>query len=301
MQMNLIQESKTRVAIKLALRLGTLTDYQDVTTITLDGSKLYVDVESMITFIETLDKETAADIQSTLSQIGVKESFCVDYEQVIEALGSEIPETKELDKNTLEKINSIFDKVENDFNNLQGKDGDDYTLSVNGDNAEKAVESLTTFFEKDCEEIIKVCVEIVKQTYGEDSVVASTYDELLGDASSIKEVAQELKDNKDNIVSEIKDSNINIVAKARVTGKEGSREGKLSLETGEMNFEEDGVKESANISICTTIKEGKPSIEDMIPQNASDITTLVITMINTQMNQDYSDLYSAGLDDESIN
>ena len=50
-----------------------------------------------------------------------------------------------------------------------------------------------------------------------------------------------------------------------------------------MTFEEDGVSQSANISFSATIKEGTPSIADMIPENAADITTLVITMINAQM------------------
>lgn len=283
MKMDLKQESKTKIAMKFALKLGTASDYQDVTTIAVDDSKVYVDVAPLIAFVKTIDEEAATSAEATLSQIGVTDSLSIDYKQVIEAMGSEVPEAQELDKETLEKVNSIFDKVENDFKDLQGKDGDDYTLSVNGDNAEKAVDAMAAFFENDCEEILTICVDVVKQAYGEDSEFASMYDELLGDTSSLKETAQQLKDSKEDIVSEIKESKINIVAKARTTGDEGSRNGKLSLETGDMTFEEDGVSQSANISFSATIKEGTPSIADMIPENAADITTLVITMINAQM------------------
>lgn len=301
MKMDIKQESKTKAAVKLALKLGTASDYQDVTTIAVDDSKIYVDVAPMIAFIKTIDEEAATGVESTLSQIGVTDSLSIDYKQVLEAMGSEVPETQELDKETLEKINSIFDKVENDFKDLQGKDGDDYTLSVNGDNADKAVDAMATFFENDCEEIVTICVDVVKQAYGEDSEIASLYSELLSDTSSLKETAQQLKDSKDDIVGEIKDSKINIIAKARITGDEGSRNGKLSLETGDMAFEEEGVSQSANISFNATIKEGTPSIEDMIPENAADITTLVITMINAQMNQDYSDLYdTSSIDEDEI-
>lgn len=283
MKMDLKQESKTKIAMKFALKLGTASDYQDVTTIAVDDSKVYVDVAPLIAFVKTIDEEAATSAEATLSQIGVTDSLSIDYKQVIAAMGSEVPEAQELDKETLEKVNSIFDKVENDFKDLQGKDGDDYTLSVNGDNAEKAVDAMAAFFENDCEEILTICVDVVKQAYGEDSEFASMYDELLGDTSSLKETAQQLKDSKEDIVSEIKESKINIVAKARTTGDEGSRNGKLSLETGDMTFEEDGVSQSANISFSATIKEGTPSIADMIPENAADITTLVITMINAQM------------------
>lgn len=283
MKMDLKQESKTKIAMKFALKLGTASDYQDVTTIAVDDSKVYVDVAPLIAFVKTIDEEAATSAEATLSQIGVTDSLSIDYKQVIEAMGSEVPEAQELDKETLEKVNSIFDKVENDFKDLQGKDGDDYTLSVNGDNAEKAVDAMAAFFENDCEEILTICVDVVKQIYGEDSEIASMYDELLGDTSSLKETAQQLKDSKEDIVSEIKESKINIVAKARTTGDEGSRNGKLSLETGDMTFEEDGVSQSANISFSATIKEGTPSVADMIPENAADITTLVITMINAQM------------------
>lgn len=83
------------------------------------------------------------------------------------------------------------------------------------------------------------------------------------------------------------------MAKAKASGSEG----KISLETGDITIEEDGVKQTGNVSLNVTVKETKASIDDMIPKNASDITTLVITMLNQmgQMNEGVSG--NDGLDD----
>lgn len=280
------QESEKKMAMKFSVKLGKATDYQDLTTIAVQDTKLYVDVAPAIELLKTFDEEAAAEAKSSLSQIGVTDSISVDYKQLADAAGVEIPEEQKTDKELLEKVNNIFDKVEKNFENLQGKDGDDYTLSVNSKNADKAVDALVTFFENDYDDIMTLCKDIVKKAYGEDNTISQTYEQMLGTTLSGADKAKDLKDSKQDIVKEIKESNINIVAKAKASGSEG----KISLETGDITIEEDGVKQTGNVSLNVTVKETKASIDDMIPKNASDITTLVITMLNQmgQMNEGVS-------------
>lgn len=278
------QESEKKMAMKFSAKLGKATDYQDLTTIAVQDTKLYVDVAPAIELLKTFDEAAAEEAKSSLSQIGVTDSISLDYKQVAEAMDVEIPEEQKADKEMLEKVNNIFEKVEKDFEDLQGKDGDDYTLSVNSKNADKAVDALATFFENDYDDIMTLCKDIVKKTYGEDNTISKTYEQMLGTVLSGADKAKKLKDSKKDIVEEIKESNINIVAKAKASDNEG----KISLETGDVTIDEDGVKLTGNISMNVKVKETKTSIDDMIPQNASDITTLVITMMNQmgQMNQD---------------
>lgn len=285
------QESKKKAAMKFLIKFGKDTEYKELTTIAVNDTKIYIDVASIISLVQLFNEETATNIQQSLSQIGVTDSIAVDYKQLAKAMGTEIPETKvENSAETLKKLNEIFDKVENDFKDLQGKDGDDYTLTVNGDNADKAVDALVTFFEKDFDDIMKIYVDIVKSALGEDNELSQMYEEMLADTSSIKDAVKELKDSKESVVKEIKDSNINVVAKAKASAKEGT----ISFDTGDITVEEDGKKETANIHMSMTVKEEKVSIDDMIPADASDITTLLVTMLN-QMQQSVID---EGLDDD---
>lgn len=197
------QESEKKMAMKFSVKLGKATDYQDLTTIAVQDTKLYVDVAPAIELLKTFDEEAATEVKSSLSQIGVTDSISVDYKQLADAAGVEIPEEQKTDKELLEKVNNIFDKVEKDFESLQGKDGDDYTLSVNSKNADKAVDALATFFENDYDDIMTLCKDIVKKAYGEDNTISQTYEQMLGTTLSGADKAKDLKDSKQDIVKEI--------------------------------------------------------------------------------------------------
>lgn len=279
-KMNVKRESKYKSSINLALKIGTVPDYKNVTTIAMDASKIYVDVASLVEFIKTINENAADELQSMLSQIGVTDSFSIDYKQLAKGVGAEIPNKQALDEDTSAKINGILDTIENDFKELQGKDGDDYTLSVNEDNAEQAVDALILFFENDCEKIIEIGEDAVKELYGEDSSCVQDYEKEI-EIPSIKDVAKEIKNDKEEIIKEIKDSNINIVTRAKITGDKGNREGKISMETGEISDKKDSIKVEFNF----TVKEGETLVEDAIFEDAADITTLVITIINTNMKE----------------
>lgn len=271
-------EAKDKMAVRFDVKAGKDTDYQKLTTFAVDGTKLYLETAPLLEFIKTINEETATSLESVLAQIGVTQSISLDYKQLAEASGQELPDTKTLDKDSLKEIQSVWTKIENNFKDLQGKDGDDYTLTVNGDNADKAVDMLINFVKNDLQDTLKTCTDLVTKVYGEDSKVASSYKELQDSVGSTSDMADKIKENKSDFVDTIKKSNANLVAKARVTGKAGSRSGIFNVSTGDMKID----NEDINVSLDMKIKEGKTSVDDMIPKNAADITTLLITAMNAQ-------------------
>lgn len=291
-------EAKDKMAVRFDVKAGKDTDYQKLTTFAVDGTKLYLETAPLLEFIKTINEETATSLESVLSQIGVTQSISLDYKQLAEASGQELPDTKTLDKDSLKEIQSVWTKIENNFKDLQGKDGDNYTLTVNGDNADKAVDMLINFVKNDLQDTLKTCTDLVTKVYGEDSKVASSYKELQDSVGSTSDMADKIKENKSDFVDTIKKSNANLVAKARVTGKAGSRSGIFNVSTGDMKID----NEDINVSVDMKIKEGKTSVDDMIPKNAADITTLLITAMNVQAKG--NDLLDDGediLDDELYN
>ena len=271
-------EAKDKMAVRFDVKAGKDTDYQKLTTFAVDGTKLYLETAPLLEFIKTINEEKATSLESVLSQIGVTQSISLDYKQLAEASGQELPDTKTLDKDSLKEIQSVWTKIENNFKDLQGKDGDNYTLTVNGDNADKAVDMLINFVKNDLQDTLKTCTDLVTKVYGEDSKVASSYKELQDSVGSTSDMADKIKENKSDFVDTIKKSNANLVAKARVTGKAGSRSGIFNVSTGDMKID----NEDINVSVDMKIKEGKTSVDDMIPKNAADITTLLITAMNAQ-------------------
>ena len=290
--------AKDKMAVRFDVKAGKDTDYQKLTTLAVDGTKLYLETAPLLEFIKTINEETATSLESVLSQIGVTQSISLDYKQLAEASGQELPDTKTLDKDSLKEIQSVWTKIENNFKDLQGKDGDNYTLTVNGDNADKAVDMLINFVKNDLQDTLKTCTDLVTKVYGEDSKVASSYKELQDSVGSTSDMADKIKENKSDFVDTIKKSNANLVAKARVTGKAGSRSGIFNVSTGDMKID----NEDINVSLDMKIKEGKTSVDDMIPKNAADITTLLITAMNAQAKgNDLLDDSEDILDDELYN
>ena len=157
---------------------------------------------------------------------------------------------------------------------------------------------LINFVKNDLQDTLKTCTDLVTKVYGEDSKVASSYKELQDSVGSTSDMADKIKENKSDFVDTIKKSNANLVAKARVTGKTGSRSGIFNVSTGDMKID----NEDINVSLDMKIKEGKTSVDDMIPKNAADITTLLITAMNAQAKgNDLLDDSEDILDDELYN
>ena len=273
-----IIESEKKVGIKISLKLGQEEEYSELTTMVIDEKTLYLTVSPIVETIKKIDASMAEQVQTMLTQMAIGDSVSLNLDQLMTALGTEMPEaSEEVKKDGVEFLNTVFETVEKDFGVLQGQDGDDYTLTFSGDNADKAVDAVTTFLTNDAQNLIDEYNKIVEKVYGSDNEMTKQIKAMTDEMSEqIPDAAENVKNSKEDVVKEMKDSKLNIVSKAQVSGKDGSRVGKISLTTGDI--ESDG--EKANVSITSEIKEGKPEIKGMIPENASDITTMLVAMLN---------------------
>ena len=271
-------EDVKKVGVKFSLKLGGEENYSELTTIVIDDKKLYFTVSPLVETIKKIDAATAQQIQDSLTQMAIGDSISVNLDQIMTAVGTEMPEESEDSrKEGLEFLNTVFEAVEKNFGELQGQDGDDYTLTFNGDNAEKTVEAVITFLTNDAQKLIDEYNKLMEKSYGSDNEMTNQIKSMMDELSTqIPDAIEDIKNSKDDIVKEMKDNKLNIVSRAQVSGKDGNRVGKITLETGDI--ESDGQK--ANVSVTSEIKEGKPEIKDMIPENASDITTLLVTVLN---------------------
>ena len=261
-------ESTSKLAAKISLQYLTDT-YEELTTVVIDGSK----------FISKIDSESGKQFESALKQIGATGYVSLNLNQVADLL--------EIDKEAFAKavtsstkINTkVYDSLEKDFSSLQGKDGNDYTLTVNGENADAAVTALVSFCDNSLKDIYNELMDVYIEAFGADSTIGKQYVDMKKDTKDVDNAIKKVKDNKDKIVSAIKDSNANIVSKAKVTGDKGSRKGTISIETGEIKNDD----VSMNISLTSNITEGKPSVKDLVPtENVTDLTS-IITMLSSQM------------------
>lgn len=273
-----------KVGMKISLKLGAEENYSEITTLVVDDKTLYLTVSPIVETIKKIDAETAQQIQDTLTQMGIGDSISVDIDQIMTAVGTKMPEESEdSQKEGLTFLNTMFETVEKDFGVLQGQDGDDYTLSLNGDNAEKAVDAVATFLKDDAQKLIDEYNKLVEKVYGSDNEMTNQIQSMMNElAAQIPDAIEAINNGKDDAVKAIKDSKMNIVSKAQVSGKDGSRVGKITFATGDI--ESEGQK--ANVSVTSEIKEGKPEIKEMIPENASDITTLLVTTLNMYSGDD---------------
>ena len=263
-------ESTSKLAAKISLQYLTDT-YEELTTVVIDGSKLYMNMGSISKFISKIDSESGKQFESALKQIGATGYVSLNLNQVADLL--------EIDKEAFAKavtsstkINTkVYDSLEKDFSSLQGKDGNDYTLTVNGENADAAVTALVSFCDNSLKDIYNELMDVYIEAFGADSTIGKQYADMKKDTKDVDNAIKKVKDNKD--------SNANIVSKAKVTGDKGSRKGTISIETGEIKNDD----ASMNISLTSNITEGKPSVKDLVPtENVTDLTS-IITMLSSQM------------------
>lgn len=271
-------ESQKKAGVKISLKFGQEEHYSELTTIVIDEKTLYLTVSPMVETIKKIDPSMAGQVQALLTQMAIGDSVSLNLEQLMTAMGTEMPEASEdVKKDGMEFLNTVFETVEKHFGILQGQDGDDYTLTFNGDNADEVMDAVIAFLTNDAQNLVDEYNNIVEKVYGSDNEMTKQIKTMTDKISKqIPDAAESIKNSKKDVVKEMKDSKVNIVSKVQVSGKNGSRVGKISLTTGDI--ESDG--EKANVSITSEIKEGKPEIKGMIPENASDITTMLVTMLN---------------------
>ncbi len=280
------KEENQRVAVKLEVQLGQSTEYKEATTLVFDQKTLYIDCAAIIDFVKSIDEESAKSVEQTLSQLGVKGYASIDLKKVLEELNQKMPEnTQEIKEDSTDLIEELIKALEKNFGDLQGVDGDEYTLTINSDNADKAVEGAKTFLKEDAESLINKSISLIKKASTDSDLLDSAFPE--DDVKeSISSAIEELEDNKEEFVSTIKENNISIVSKANVKGNKGSRKGSITFATGNIK-DEDGKVFNADMNI--TIDESANSIADMIPEDAMDVTSTILMILQSQQGAGLAD------------
>lgn len=271
-------ESNTKTAIKILAKLGTDSDYSELTTMIVNDKVLYLAVDPVLDFVSKIDATTATELETSLASMGIAGNVSIDMGQLLEAMGMEYPTvTDDMAKSGYELVEDFMAALEKNFSDLAGQDGDDYTLTVNAENAEAAVTGLSNFCKNDVKGLVEKVNTLMADMYGEDNVIYTSakesYDEL---ANSAADAATSIEESKEDVVKTFKDYKLNIVSKASVSGSEGKREAKFSVETGDITV--DGA--TINMNIKSDMKEGKPSISEMIPEDAADLTTMLVALMN---------------------
>lgn len=280
LKMETTAESDTKQAVKISAQYG-VTEYAEVTTVVIDGAKLYVNVGALTDFIKSVDETAGAQVEAAMGQLGAGKYISLDMKQVCQAMNIEMPDMSksavDLQKLVLEVINNL----DKSFADIQGKDGDDYTLTVGSDNADKVAADLVKFCEDgSLKEVYTALMDWYVNMFGADTEMGKQFVEMKKDSTKqLDEAVKEVKENKDKIVSTLKDAKLNVVAKLNVTGDEGERVCKLSVDSGEIKGTDKDI--TGSVSFTSNLKEGKVSIKEMIPtEGVVDITAMVNMMLS---------------------
>lgn len=289
LKLDSISESDMKGAFKIYAKLGTETEYSEITTLAIDDKILYLTVDPIINFVKKIDEAMATELETTLSSMGIVGSISLDLEKVLQALEQEYPTiSDDMKMSTYEMIDSLFDSLDKNFAELTSQDGKDYTFTLNGENAEVAVNGIVNFLKNDASGVLEKIKALMIDIYGEDNEITSelisSYDEMINE---LPDTATSVEESKEDIITTIKDYNINVTSTAQINGKSGKREGKLSIDTGNIVVED---MEFA-MKLSSELKEGEASVAELIPEDASDITTLLVTSLTQFAAYDTEGMY----------
>lgn len=280
LKMETIAESETKQAVKISAQYGT-KEYAEVTTIAFDGTKLYVNVGTLTDFIKSVDEAVGAQVETALGQLGAGRYISLDLKQICQALNVELPDMSKSTEGLQNLTSKVMENLDKSFADIQGKDGDDYTLTVGSDNADKVAADLVKFCENgSLKEVNTALMDWYANMFGADTEMGKQFAEMKKDSTKqLDEAVKEIKENKDKIVSTLKDAKVNVVAKLNVTGDEGERVCKLSVDSGEIKDTDSDI--TGRISFTSNLKEGKASIKDLVPtEGVVDITAMVNMMLS---------------------
>jgi hypothetical protein len=278
----------------MSVKIGT-NDYMEFTTIVVDSTKVYVNVGTIVDVIKSIDENAGAQVESVLGQIGASSYISIDLKQLYEAMGEEIPDLTKSTEKLQDVTKKVLENLDKAFSAIEGQDGDDYTLTVESENADEVAEGIVKF----CNDSLKSTYTDVIDAYSDilsgNEEVQQQLDELKNKAEDLDEVIDKVKDSQDDISEAIKESKINVTAKVNVSGDEGSRKAELSISTGDIDIPDTSGIESGNINISLTSKitESEASIKDIVPESAVDLTAFITAAMSsyTDSADDTSALY----------
>lgn len=272
-------ETETKQVVKISAKSGE-NDYQEVTTIAINGSMLYIDVQSIVDFVKTIDESMVGDLEMVLGQMGITGTVSLDIKKLAEATGESFPDMSKVKTESLTLSNEIFDMLNDSFKEIQGTDGDSYTITVNEENADKAVDELISFCDNHLEELYGKILDYCITFYGKDSAIGQQFETIKQDTSDVKDVVKKISGERDTMIRAIKDSKADIAGEVSITGDEGERKAVMNFDTGDITVDSDDLDFTVSVAMNSEVQEGSAQIDALIPENASDLTTLFITYMN---------------------
>ena len=185
-------ESETKIAAKVSAKLGS-NEYGELTTFVLDGNKLYVDLGTLTETIKKIDEESGKEYQELLKQIGAKKYVSFDLKQLGNALKTDLTLNMDKDKKetAVQMVKDIATTLEKDFKDLQGQDGDDYTLTINEKNASKAVDALDAFCKNDVKTLYNKVIDGYIKILGSDTDMGKQFAEMKKTQSLLMKLQRE--------------------------------------------------------------------------------------------------------------
>ena len=262
-------DKEGQFACVLALKLPGEDTFRDLTTIAVDSDYLYFTTDKLISFIKDMDLGATDDMDMQFKQMGIEKAGKISLEQInnltdgkINFSADKLKENKEDIKTYLEEVIEI---LKSDFEDITGKDGSNYTLVVNKDDASKAIDDFVNFLDKDAKTVLNKTKDLFKK------MKMDTNSEMFKNIdSNIKETKKDIEKNKKDIVKKIKEGNINIKSEAN------SKNGYLSILSENLKVND------SEVSFILESKKSsdKANVSKYIPKDAGDLTALIGAMQN---------------------
>lgn len=250
-------------------------EFADLTTIVKYGNVLYFTTDGIIRYAKENGLDSTGQIESSFNQLGIEKAAKISIKDLCEFAGvkykSGMFDFNEIKDDLGDYIEDMTDIFEDNFSNLTGKDGDDYTFTLDKNNVSKAVDDLTNIKDEDIEDIYDETTELFKKIFGSELTRnIPSYSDV---SSKVKNAKKEAKQNKKELVKKFDDANVSIESKVNADDKT------MSLSFG-MSREYSG---EFNISETMKTSSGDVDIKKMVPSDAKDLAA-VLNSYKNQMN-----------------
>ena len=253
--------------------------YQSVTDVVLKGNVMYVNTSKIIKFIFPLlenyaGKDTLKGLTADQVNLLIGSDYISFTEDDLKEL-SESTDKAKVDTDEMLKLSQKYQKVFaaaasvandkvipkiNEVKDVLGKDGDNYTFTLNKDNAEALIKKITEILNDNGSDILNSFLDKIKDSLGEkDDLYKSIADKKSDIESKMKNLAKSLKGLD---VSDFTKAEPKFILSANTSGDKGKRKGEIKL-TG---FAKDDTT-NVDFTISSKLDEGGEGSVD-IPSNS---------------------------------
>jgi hypothetical protein len=292
-------ESNEKVAVDVSATIGSKINGK-MLTVVVDGEELYLEYSGLLNVLKEYkdNEQIASVVQQIESNFGsaiklntktVSEAVSPLIDSILENAAASGDEDSQLGQAIIKTYMAVLKDVianpdsmkdlsktyselaEKHFANLEGTDGDMYTLTISADNIDKVLEDTENLLKEDGQKVLEDTVAYLYKVSGENALGKSE-DEIKGQIPGwVEEASKAVSENKEEAIKFVKDAKIESVMKTKVNDKDAKFEITMKMDA-------DGATVDYTASMEFT--EGTKSIQDKIPTNANDITTMITTLVN---------------------